>query len=432
MKKILTLLLIFTLVPTFVFADNFDSLFEDSSVIEDDSLFSNDDDLFGSDDLFSDDSVFSSESSSETSTSSVSLFDDLLTSDVEITGSYYFNFETGLNYNFDTQADPTYYSASDVSADIQLSARPSTDTRFYAEATITYPFSVEETTTYTTSNSETVSIVDTYNNININELFYDFVIDDYFVRVGKQTLNMGVGYFYSPANLLNISTINPLDAEADQEGPLAIKVNKPLGNDNLYAYVTLPEETNYSPSDISYAARYETVVGGAEYTLSGYYNYDIDEDPTKVAFTMSSPLFTDIDLIAEVVESYDGTDFTFEGTAGISVLKEFEDLSDTSLSFIAQYYYAQDGETYFKIDDNFVTLNSTQQIAAVLSLSTAYDLSFSITSINLLDESTGFLIGNIGYDVSDDISIDFGAQYIYGLMNTIKPYIGFTLGQGDF
>ncbi len=431
MKKLLSILFITTMITTVAFAtDNLDNLFDDSSLFGDTLSNETNDDLFGGDNLFSGNDLFSTDSS--TDTLETSLFEDLLTSETEISGSYSFKFNTGITFDLDNSQDPhNFYSTSDISSNIQLSARPSTDTRFYTDMTISYPFENEETTTYLIEVADedsneistgTIGIVDTKNNINIDELFYDFVIDDYFIRVGKQTLNMGVGYFYSPANLLNISSINPLDPEADQEGPVAVKVNKPIENDNLYAYVLLPNELNYTPADISVAVRYETLIGDAEYSLSGYYAPNMDNDPTKLALTVSTPIYTDIDLVAEAVESYNGTDFNFEGTVGLSVMKDLASLSDTSITFIGQYYYNQDGGM----------LDTTHQLGAMLSLSTSSDISFSLSSINSLDKSTGFLTSNLCYDVSDDFAIDFGASYIYGIQNTIQPYVGFTLGQGDF
>jgi hypothetical protein len=400
MKKILSLLMMVSIASTFIFADNFDSLFEDTSIMDDESLFAGDD-------LF-DDSLFETEEQSQSS--NLNLFDDLLTGGAEISGSYSFTFKTGLTYDLDGVDDIKSFSTTDISTDINLSARPSTDTRFYIGASLQYPFEDDDSTDYSF--------------FNVDELFYDFVVDDYFVRVGKQTLNMGVGYFYSPANLLNISTINPLSPEDDQEGPVAIKVNRPIGNDNIYAYLTFPDDTDYSPEDIGYAARLEKVVGDGEYSLSGFYSYDQAESPTKIAATGSTSLFPDVDIIAEAVESYDGDDFYFEGTAGIQVLKDLENLSDTSLSFIAQYYYNQNGVSTFGFD-------ASHQLAAVLSLSVD-DMSYSLTSVNVLSETTGVLLGNIWYDMNDDISLNLGASYYYGASNYLQPYIGITLGEGDF
>jgi hypothetical protein len=418
MKKLISILLIAAIVPTFIFADNFDSLFETSESEGDSSLFL-DDSLFADDNLFDDGNLFENEGSS--SASNINLVDDLLTSGAEISGSYSFSFKTGLLYDFETQSEPDYFSTSTISTEIELSARPTTDTRFYTKVSLDFPFENIEDDVTTAVNEESTFF-------NIDELFYDFIVDDYYVRVGKQTLNMGVGYFYSPANLLNVTTINPLSPEDDQEGPLAIKVNKPIGNDNIYAYVTFPNSSDYDPTDVGYAARIEKVIGNGEYSLSGFYTYDSANSPTKLALTASTSLFPDIDIVAEAVESYDGSDFAFSGTAGIQVLKDLEDLTDTSVSFIAQYYYNQDG----LVVNGPISYDATHQLGAVLSLSLPNDLGLSLTTVNVLSESSGVLMGNVWYDMNDNLSIDLGATYSYGATNTIQPYIGITLGEGDF
>ena len=421
MKKIISIAFIATLAITSIFADNFDSLFETDDVIETTSPLSSDS-LFDDDSLFGDSSnLFETQDSS--TLSPLNLSDDLLTSEVAISGSYSFNFETGLTYDFDTSSSPTYYAESDISTEIQLSARPTTDTRFFIKTSLSFPFKNVE------DNPSTPLIDEEYNFFEVEELFYDFIVsDEYYFRVGKQTLNMGVGYFYSPANLLNISSIDPLDPEEDQEGPLAIKVNRPLGNDNLYGYVTLPDESDYNPEDLGFAARYEKVIGKGEYTLSGYYAYDQATSPSKIALTLSNSIFTDIDIFAEAVESYDGSDFYFSGTAGIQILKNIEDLVDTSVTFIAQYYYDQDGVSTY----NSISYDATHQLAGLLSLSLPNDYGISLYSINVLKESSGVVSGNLWYDVNDDINLSVGALYNWGTINSIKPYISLTLGSGDF
>lgn len=428
MKKIFSLLLIATIVSTSAFSDDLDNLFNDTDIIEDESSLFMDDDLFSDDSLFGNDDLFESESS--TSSSKLILSDDLLSEEVTISGSYSFNFTTGLTYDFDDSSSLDYYSSSDISTELILSARPTTDTRFYTKASIAYPF-------FNTEDDDSTYVDEEYNFFSIDELFYDFLLNDsYFVRVGKQTLNMGVGYFYSPANLLNISTIDPLNAEDDQEGPLAIKINKPVGNDNLYGYLTFPNAEDYDPSEIGLAARVEKVINNGEYTLSGYYNYDQSSNPTKLAFTSSTSLFTDIDVFTEAVESYDGSEFNFEGTVGIQVLKEISELVDTSVTFLAQYYYNQNGSSNsITINNVQIPYDTTHQLSGLLSISLPNDLSFSLLSVNNLSQSSSINVANFSYSMNDDISITLGSYYYYGIdyiTNDIQPYISFTIGEGDF
>ena len=74
--------------------------------------------------------------------------------------------------------------------------------------------------------------------ISLHELFLDYTLwDRLYLRAGKQTVNWGVGYFFSPADVINIGRIDPFDAEAPREGPLALKAHYPMGSNNYYVYV---------------------------------------------------------------------------------------------------------------------------------------------------------------------------------------------------
>ena len=67
-------------------------------------------------------------------------------------------------------------------------------------------------------------------NLRLHELFADFVLGDRaFFRVGKQTINWGVGYFFSPADIINVGRIDPENPEAEREGPVALRLNLPCG-----------------------------------------------------------------------------------------------------------------------------------------------------------------------------------------------------------
>ncbi|MFA7109866.1 MAG: hypothetical protein WC162_12050, partial [Sphaerochaetaceae bacterium] len=211
------ILLLFT--PFTLFAENLDSLFDEEATSNELNLFEDEDSLYFTDDLYSE------ENEASTNENSKDLFNSLLGEDtqaIELSGSYSFSLEGGFTYDLIAQEDPTYFLNTPLNADFSLSARPTTDTRFFMKMNLSYPF-------------------DDSANLSIKELFGDFIVaDDYFFRVGKQTLNWGVGYFFSPANLLNITSIDPSDPEAELEGPLAVKINHPVGVDNLYAYVIVP------------------------------------------------------------------------------------------------------------------------------------------------------------------------------------------------
>src|SRR5690606_37537514 len=62
----------------------------------------------------------------------------------------------------------------------------------------------------------------------LHELFVDVDHKDRaFFRIGKQTVTWGVGYFFSPADVINVGRINPEDPEAEREGPVAVRLHVP-------------------------------------------------------------------------------------------------------------------------------------------------------------------------------------------------------------
>ena len=51
----------------------------------------------------------------------------------------------------------------------------------------------------------------------LHELFLDYtLLDKLYLRAGKQTINWGVGYFFSPADVINVGRIDPFDAEGSR------------------------------------------------------------------------------------------------------------------------------------------------------------------------------------------------------------------------
>ncbi len=101
----------------------------------------------------------------------------------------------------------------------------------------------------------------------LHELFADVELDTVFVRAGKQTVNWGVGYFYSPANLINVERIDPENPGEELSGPAALRAQLPIGNDNLTGYVLTDDFGD--ELNLNAAARYETLLSGFEVTTGG-------------------------------------------------------------------------------------------------------------------------------------------------------------------
>ena len=295
--------------------------------------------LFGSsaeDDMFSD----SSPLIEEVSQTSLALEDLLLSNEagVLIGGSFGFSLKPEWSRNLSTGVD-SWGVSSAINSQLFFDARPDTRLRIYGKFDLAYP--------YDTDNGF----------LSIKELFSDFSYKDkLFFRVGKQTINWGVGYFFSPADLLNLSEINPTDADAQLDGPLSVKMNMPMGVDNLYGYVVIPDDqSDLDMTDLAYAVKYEKVIGGSEFGFGAYYRKD---QPPSAMLTMSSGI-GEVAIFGEAVVSY-GSDrkfwvvggfepvenpddrLYFQGTVGAR-FSWMDDDSDLGVSFAGQYYYNGEG-----------------------------------------------------------------------------------------
>ena len=161
------------------------------------------------------------------------------------------------DYGFDTQ----------LSAQLFLDARPSADFRVYGEADITYPFTVSEGTGVNAPR-------DFDDIVTISELFSDITVGDrLFLRGGKHTVTWGVGYFFSPADIINLERIDPEDPEADREGPVNLRGQVPLGTTNFYLYGLPPVG---SEEFGALAPKAEVVLGTFELGAGAFWRYEDD------------------------------------------------------------------------------------------------------------------------------------------------------------
>ena len=175
--------------------------------------------------------------------------EDLLTSEAVVIGG---RFGVSVEGNLDIGAggETTFSSGvADLSTRLFLDARPNSDLRVLAKGDLGY----------STASGAAFELA---------ELFADTDLDNtVFVRAGKQTINWGVGYFYSPANLINLERVDPENPGEELAGPAALRAQVPFGTDNLTGYV-LTDDLN-EDLNLSAAARYETLLLGFEVTTGG-------------------------------------------------------------------------------------------------------------------------------------------------------------------
>ena len=403
-----------------------------------DEVFLDEEALFGSsseDDMFSD----SSPLIEEVSQTSLALEDLLLTNEagVQIGGSFGFSFKPEWSRKLSTGEDAWGVSSS-ISSQLFFDARPDKDIRIYGKFDLDYPYAADE------------------GFISIKELFSDFSYDDkLFFRVGKQTINWGVGYFFSPADLLNLSEINPSSPEDQLDGPLSVKINAPMGVDNLYGYVVIPDDqSDLDVTDLAYAVKYEKVIGGSEFGFGAYYRKD---QPPSAMLTMSSGI-GEVALFGEAVVSY-GSDRSFlvedvlglvdnpddrlyvQGTVGAR-FSWMDDDSDLGVSFAGQYYF--NGEGYGG-DGVLAPLNmgaGRHYGAANVSVTLTDTLSTGLFWYGNLSDMSGLVSPTLSWRPSDNLGITLALNYNYGGPgseftwqqggDSLSASLGFSLGGASF
>ncbi|NQT58421.1 MAG: hypothetical protein HQ557_05510 [Bacteroidetes bacterium] len=215
--------------------------------------------------------------------------------------------------------------------------------------------------------------------LGVRELFSDFQYDDkLFFRFGKSFVKWGVGYFFSPADVINLDSIDAEDPTAERQGPLNFRLQYPFAINNAYFYILTDQVEK--PEDISYAAKVEIVSGKSELGFGAYYSLkksprliatlsssigevsifgegliSIGSDRVFVAVSKNQPEFADD---VEDEDKYIALDtfeidnlLFFSGTIGFSYNR-----SDPSMMIAGQYFFNGEGYTDFSEIDYGKTL----------------------------------------------------------------------------
>jgi hypothetical protein len=398
---------------------------------------------------------------------------------VRIGGSFNFKLTPGWKWLVDSDTDAGTL-VMDLGSRLFVDARPSTDTRIFAKAVISYPFVEEQNAALNyISDLDDLGELELYTRtfsdiVSIRELFSDFNIQDKaFFRVGKQTINWGVGYFFSPADLLNLSEINPLDPDEELEGPVSMRMNMPIGLDNLYAYVIVPEDAA-DATDLAFAGKYEKVLGAAELGLGAYYRNG--QSPAAMA-TLSTSIGK-VAVFGEAMLKY-GSDKTFVVADGGSVYTTTtyddrlffsgtiggsyswsDDESDFGYTLIGQYYYNGEGydntDFYTSARDYLLSGDLTvsdiispgKHYGAVLVSATFTDtLSASVMWYGNMSDFSGLVQPSLTWNPTDEVAVSLGLACTYGKAGSeftldltdllhnnryIAATLGFTLGASSF
>lgn len=187
-------------------------------------------------------------------------------------------------------------------------------------------------------------------NIKIQELYTDFSAKNIaFFRFGKHAVKWGTGYFYSPADVINISRIDPQDPTADREGGISLRTHIiiPKTQHNIWLYLLPPGQgEDFDPKYTAGAAKGEFVVGNWELGFGGWYKY---EKAPRLITTVSGSIAGKVAVFGEGVFAW-GSDYTyykadmssyteknkpfFQATLGGSYSN-----TDTNTTIALQYFY---------------------------------------------------------------------------------------------
>lgn len=434
---------------------------------------------------------------------------DLLETEA-ITWSGNYSGNLGFSWEWDeyltgfTLSDHTSTLSPSASATLRFDARPEQDYRVFGKLILetqasglgglgldlsqiqfsdngdgTFNFSVDDTDEESEDQQDPPSLSLT---IGMQELFADFQYEDsVFFRFGKSFIAWGVGYFFSPADVLNLDSIDAEDPTADRQGPLNLRVHYPFGLNNLYVYAITDQVE--SPEDIAYAVKSEWLLGGTEVGIGGYYRQNkaprlvstfstsvkdvrvfgegvVSWGSDRVFLTPSigQPTFEDQTPASERYVALDS--FTidtlpfFSGTIGFSYTA-----TDPAVFLAGQYYLNGEGYPFRRFEDgstlldnavylalnpdtNGLSVPADQQpddydappavgIADIQNFGQHYgaliasfssiadtDLSCSVFWLGNLTDGSGIISPSLSWNIFDHASVSFGTRFTYGASGT--------------
>ena len=350
---------------------------------------------------------------------------------VEIGGSYRFSLTgeaawASLEELTDAPLEPESQGVTvDLGATVFLDARPAEDFRVFGKVDLSYPFTTDEDAQPPRGFDDIVSV---------RELFSDFTIGDVlFLRGGKHTIAWGVGYFFSPADVLNLTSIDPEDPEAEREGPVSLRANLPVDFHNLYLYVIA------DPGDdgvqLAAAPKAEFVVGGTEVGIGAFYH------PGRVprAMLTVSTSVRDFDLFGELEASL-GSDRRFVETAdrgpdtphGLRAVRNTDDPFAAATGGLRYTYRPEEGDWSATFAGQYLWNGEGYEDAAVLrdnrrgvmKLLESGDLSFG----DLIYPGRHYAAASLNFSLGRDRDWSMGAFWLSNLSDgsaRVSPSVTF-------
>jgi hypothetical protein len=188
-----------------------------------------------------------------------------------------------------------------LSAEIDLTAKPSADFGFNMDLKTAYPFA------RSAGDASGTAVP----NIFVSALYSKFSWKDaLFFSFGKQPISWGVSKSaFQPADdIFALGAVNIADTGAVREGPISLKLQYPVPRTmtSLYFFGGLPEGGDLEPADLRLATKGEFSLGNTEIGAGAYYAYSDHPRGLLMATTGNG----DFNFFGEAVLKY-GSERTF-------------------------------------------------------------------------------------------------------------------------
>ncbi|GHV17008.1 hypothetical protein FACS189493_3860 [Spirochaetia bacterium] len=382
----------------------------------DDDIFFGDDDFFGGGgDMVTE---MPAGSSKAFSLSDINIFG---TDTVRIGGSLTSSLQTIVQWKENDDSAYQYDSAAlapDIRGAFFIDARPSTNLRIYSKFTYAFPFKTSVSLGFSIPSFDIPQF-------NVFELFTDFSWNEsVFFRFGKHTIKWGVGYFFSPTDVLNLSVIDPEEPETQREGPVSLRAQFIFPNTQnvLYTYV-LPDTNTFHAEDTALAAKFEFPVGTTELGFGLWYKRLLSP---RFTVTFSGTIAGKVSAFGEGLFAWGKDDEwlaekavgdmgpVFQATAGLLYTN-----TDLHLTLMGQYFYNGFGGTDSGASGTMANLSgySGQHYAAAsISLSELFTPKLGVTLFGMFgfDTESGRANLAISWSFFDELSVSAGPTFSYG------------------
>lgn len=325
---------------------------------------------------------------------------------------------------------------STIDLDFFFDVRPKENQRLYGKFNINYPF-------YTQLDGEdSLDQGLTVPSFSVFELFTDFDLNDkFFFRFGKHTVKWGVGYFFSPADIINLGSIDPQKPEQQLEGPLSLRLLYPIPEtQNTLWFYALPDENTFLARDAALAFKSEFLAGTSELGLGAWFKY---KRPPHLMATVSGSIAQKVGVFSEAVFAWGNeTDWTEE--ISIDSMKPVFDFTlgasyywdALKMNFAGQYLFGfdcarldqtEEEESYYGSHRAALSISRLEFISKNISLSL---LALLYEAKNL--SGTGNL--SLSYAPNELLSLTTGPSIVFNKdeLLSLNFSLALRLGGGKF